>query len=78
MTFVAICSAISHPFGYTSRKNNSPLDILRYLVTILKNYDNKVSLIIVNEDILPARYSKFMKTCHNMKIIVQNIGGYAS
>ena len=32
--------------------------------------------MLVDEDVSLARYSEFMKTCHNMNIIVQTIGGY--
>ena len=77
-TFVNICSDTSHPFGFPSRSKCTPLYILIFLVTTLGNNYNKVALILVDEYRALERYYKFMKTCHNMKIIVQNIGGYAS
>ena len=69
--FVAICSATSHPFGFSSRSKCPPLDILKFLVTTLRNQNNKVAFIQVYEDVALARSSEFMKTCHNMNIIVK-------
>ena len=43
----------------------------------MSNQDNKVAFVQVDEDESLARYSEFMNTCYNLKIIVQNIGGYA-
>ena len=77
-TFVAICSATSYPFGFPSRSKRPTLYILKFLVTKLRNQDNKVAFIIVDEYVALARYSEFMKICHNMNIIVQNTGGDAS
>ena len=45
----------------------------KLLVTTLINQDNKVAFIIVDEDGELARSSEFMRTCHNMNIIVQTI-----
>ena len=77
-TFVAICSATSHPFVFPSRSNRTPLDILKFLVTKLRNQDKKVALIRFDEDGALERSSEFTKTRHNMNITVQNTGGYAS
>ena len=77
-TFVAIFSATSHPFGFTSRSKRPPLDILKCLVTTLRNQDKKVAFTRVDEDGELSRSYEFMKTCHNTNIIVQNTGGYAS
>ena len=74
-TFVAVCSATSFPFGLPSRIKSPPLDILTFLVTKLRNQDNKVAFIIVDEDGALARSLEFMRTCHNMNIIVQRTGG---
>ena len=62
--------------SYPERKR-PPLDILKFLVTTLRNQDLKVSFIRVDEDGELARSSEFMKTCHSMNIIVQTTGGYA-
>ena len=72
--FVAICSDTSHPFGFTSRSKHPPPDILKFLVTTLRNQDKKVVFIRVYEDRELARSSEFTKICHNMKIIVQTTG----
>ena len=77
-TFVAICSSTSYPFVFPSRRKCPPLDILKFLVTTLSNQDKKVAFFWVDEYGELARYSEFMKTCHNMNIIVQNTGGDAS
>ena len=77
-TFVAICSANSYPFVFPSRSKRPPLDILKFLVTTLRNKDKKVAFIRVDEDGALSRSSEFMKTCHNMNIIVQTTGGDAS
>ena len=37
-----------------------------------------MSFTQVDEDGALARFSEFMRTCHNMKISVQNTGGDAS
>ena len=77
-TFVAICSATSYPFGFYYKSKRPPLDILKLLVTTLRNQDKKVAFIRVVEYGALIRYSESMKTCHNMNIIVQNTSGYAS
>ena len=77
-TFVVICSATSYPFGFPSRSKRLPLDILKFLVTAFINQDKKVAFVRVNEDVALARSCKFMKTCHNMNIIVQTTRGDAS
>ena len=74
-TFVAICSATSYPFGLPSRSKRKPLDIIKFLVTILRNQDKKIAFVIIDEDVALTRYSEFMKTCHNMNIIVQTTCG---
>ena len=77
-TFLAICSATSYPFGFPSRSKRPPLDILKFIVATLRNQDKKVAFVIDDEDGALARSSEFMKTCHNMNIIVQTTGGDAS
>ena len=56
-TFVNICSDTSHPFGFPYRSKRTPLDILKFLVTTLRNQDKKVALTRVDEDGALARYS---------------------
>ena len=77
-TFVAICSSTSHPFVFPYSSKLPPLDILKFLVTTLKNQDNKVVFVRVDEDVALAISLEFMRTCHNMNIIVQTTGGDAS
>ena len=77
-TFVAICSDTSYPFGLPPIIKRPLLDILIFLVTTLRNQDKKVAFIRVDEDGELVRCSEFIKTCHNMNIMVQNIGGNAS
>ena len=74
---MAICSYNSYPFVFPYRRNLLPLDILKFLVTTFINQDNKVAFVRVDEDGALSRSYEFMKTCHNINIIVQNIGGYA-
>ena len=73
-----ICSATSHPFGFPSRSKRPPLDILKFLVTTLRNQDKKVSFIRVDEDGALDRSSEFMRTYHSMNIIVEITGGDVS
>ena len=77
-TFVAICSATSHPFVFPSRSKHPPFYILNFLITTFINQDKIVTFIWVYEDVALARFSEFKKTCHNMNIIVQTTGGDAS
>ena len=77
-TFVAICSATSYLFEFPYRSKRSPLETLKFLVTKFMNQDKKVAFIQVDEYGALARSSEFMKTCHNMNIIVQTTGGYES
>ena len=42
------------------------------------NKDKKSAFIRVDEDGALTRSSEFMNTCHNMNIMVQTTGGYAS
>ena len=74
-TFVDICSATSHPFGFPFRSKFTTLDILILLVTTLRNQDDKVAFIQVDEYRALERYSEVMRTCHNMNIIFQTTGG---
>ena len=77
-TFVATCSDNSHPFAFTSRIKRPPPEIIKFLVNKFRDQDNKVTSIHVDEYGSIARSSEFRRTCHNMKIIVQTTGGYAS
>ena len=77
-TVVAICSDTSYPFEFPSRSKLSHLDILKFLVTALRNQVKKVAFIRVYEDGEQSISLEFMKTCHNMNIIVQTTFGYAS
>ena len=77
-TSVDICSATSYPFGFSSRGKRLYFDILKRLVYLLRNQYKKVTFIRVNEYGALARSSRFIKTCHNMNIIVQTTGSYAS
>ena len=73
-TFVAICSDTSYPFGIKFRRKRPPLDILKFRVTTLINQDNKFAFIQVDKNRALARSYEFMRTCHNINIIVQNKG----
>ena len=73
-----IYAAISYPFGFPKRSKRPPLDTLKVLVTTLKNQDEKFSFIRAYEDGSLSRSSELIKTCHNMKIIVQTAGGDTS
>ena len=75
--FLIICSATLYPFGFPYRGKLPPLDVLKFLFTTLSNQDNKVAFIRVDEYEAMARYSEFMRTCHNMNIIVQTTCGYS-
>ena len=75
---MAIFSATSYPFVLLSRSKRPPLDILKFLVTTLRNQEHKVAFIRVDEDGALARSSEFMKKCHNTNIIFQTKVGYAS
>ena len=44
----------------------------------MRNQDKKAAFIRVDEVEAPARSSGFIKTCHNMNIIVQTTGGDTS
>ena len=77
-TFVAIFFATSYPFGFPYRSKSPPLYILKFLVTTLRNQDKKVAFIRLDEYGALSISSEFMKTCHNMNIIVQNTGGYST
>ena len=47
LTFVAISSYTLYPFEFTSTIKLTPLDILKLLVTTLRNQDTKVAFIQV-------------------------------
>ena len=76
--FSAICSANSYPFEVPSIIKRPTLYILKFIVTLLINQHNKVAFVRVDEDGALAKYSEFMKTCHDMNIIVQTIDWDAS
>ena len=75
---MAIRFATSHPFVFTPRNKILSLDILKFLVTTLRNNDRKFAFIRVDEYGSLEKPSELMKTFHNMDIIVQTKGGYAS
>ena len=77
-TFVAICSTTSYPFGFPYRIKRPTLDILKFLVTALRNQDKKVAFIRVDEYGAIAKSSNLLRTCHNINIIVQTTGGDSS
>ena len=56
-TFVDICSATTHPFGFTYRSKIPPLDIPKFIVTTLMNQDKKCSFIRFYEDVSLKRSS---------------------
>ena len=49
-TFVAICSSTSYTFNFSSRIKRSPMYTLKFIVTALRNQDNKFSFIRVDKD----------------------------
>ena len=78
LTFLYICSSSSHSFEFSSRIKCLPLDIPKFIATTLRNQYKKVSFMQVDEyGALEISY-EFMRTCHNMNIIVKTTGGYAS
>ena len=72
--FVAICSATSYSFRFPSIRKCPPLDILKFIFNTFRNQDKKFIFIRVDKDGEIAISSKFVNTCHNMNIIVQNTG----
>ena len=77
-TFMAICSSTSYLFGFISSIKQLTLDILKLLVTILRNQDKKVVLFLVGEDGSLKRFSELMRIFHNMNMLDNTTGGYAS
>ena len=75
LTFVDICFANSHPFGFTSRIKETPFDILKFLVTILSYQDKKVLLILVYKYGALIRSSEFIMTCHSMNAVFKTTCG---
>ena len=53
-----------------------PLEILKSIVTKLRNHGKEVLFIRVDKDVALARYSDSIKLCHKTNIIVQNTSGY--
>ena len=77
-SFVTVYYATTYPFGLTSRSKRPPLDILKFIVTTLRNQLNKFTFTWFDKDRALSRFSGFTRTCQNTNIIVQTIGGYAS
>ena len=77
-TFVTICSDTSYPSVFPSRSKRPPLGILKFIFNTLRNQDKKAAFVQVDEYGALERSSGFMKTCHNMNIIVPTTGGDAS
>ena len=63
---------------FTPRIKLPTHDIPKFLLTTLRNQDNKIAFIRVDKHGALEISSEFMKTFNNMNIIVQNIGGDAS
>ena len=77
-TFVDIYYTNSYPFEFSSWIKHLPIDILKSLATTLRNQDNNVAFIQVDEDVALTISNEFMCTYHNTNIIVQTIGRYDS
>ena len=75
---MAICSATSYYFSFILISKRPPLEIQELLDNTLNNQDKKVAFIQLDEDLALARYSEFMKKCHNMNLIGQTTGRDAS
>ena len=60
------------------QKTILPLDILKFIITTLKNQDKKVALIRVEKYGAMERSSEFVKTRHNINTIIKNTDGDAS
>ena len=71
---MAICCATLYPFVFPPISKRLPLDNLNFLVTTLRNKYKKFAFILVDEDESLAISYGFMKTFHNMNIIVQTTG----
>ena len=56
----------------------STLDILKCIVTTLRNKYKNVAFIWVDKYGSLSRYYESTKTCHDMNIIIQTTDGYAS
>ena len=74
-TFVSICFDTSYFFGFISIIKIMPLDILKFLVTTLRNQDKKVALIQVYWYRELKIFSWFMRSCHNMGLTFKTTGG---
>ena len=68
---------LNNPLDFRPEANIHLLKSLKFPVNTLRNQDNKVAFVQVDEDGALARSSEFMKTCHSMNIIVQTTGGDA-
>ena len=77
-TCAAICYDTSYPFGFPSIIKLPHLDILKFIVTALKNQDKKLAFIRVDKYGALERSSEFINTCHDMNIIVRTTGVDAS
>ena len=60
----------SYSFVFLSIIKLKSLDILKFLVTALRNQDKKYAFIVVDKDVALAKYFEFMRTCYNMNTIV--------
>ena len=65
-TFPAICSDTSYSFGFPYRNKQPTLDILIFLSNTLKNRNETVSFIHVDEDGALETFSELMRICHNI------------
>ena len=77
-TFEAICSATSCPFAFTSISKQPHIYILKIIVIILMNQDEKVPLIWLDKDGALSIYSEFMRIHHDINITVKRTSGYSS
>ena len=66
------------PFWVYINNECPPLDIIKFLVTTLRNQDNKVSFVQFDEYGELSRSSEYISTCHNIIILFQTTGGDAS
>ena len=74
-TFVAICSAKSHPFEFSSRTNHTHHDTIKLLVATLENQYKNVAFIQFDKNEELERSYKWFRTPHKIKIIVQTTDG---
>jgi hypothetical protein len=77
-TFDAVCCSTSYNFSFPTRSKAPPLEIVRWLISTIRNMGFQVVFIRVDEDRALARSAEFCSLIVDLNCVLETTGGYNS